>query len=240
MKSAFVTAIPIMFGYLMLGLACGILLNAAGLSTIQVGLLSLFVYSGAGQFMLANMIIAGIPTLTMLASITLVNSRQMLYSSALTRFFRKLPLGEKFLASMFVTDETFGIGVVKLQTADWSAAQLFALNTASHSSWIVATMIGSVLADAVTIPLAIASFGMTSIFICLLFSQKGRADYIVAGIVAFVATAIVKFTPFSGLAILIGAVIGVIAGITANRIRGIEDGLHSDAVSIGGGEDAVV
>ena len=52
-------AIPIMLGYVAIGIPCGILSNSIGMNALQVFLLSALFYSGAGQFMIPNMWLAG-------------------------------------------------------------------------------------------------------------------------------------------------------------------------------------
>ena len=75
-------ALPIMLGYVAIGVPCGILCDSIGLGPLQVFLLSALFYSGAGQFMIPNMWLAGAPIASIVASVSLVNTRQMLYSAA--------------------------------------------------------------------------------------------------------------------------------------------------------------
>ncbi len=72
-------ALPVMLGYVFLGIPCGILCQQVGMNPLQVFLLSMLFYSGAGQYMIPNMWLAGSPALAIIASVTLVNSRQLLY-----------------------------------------------------------------------------------------------------------------------------------------------------------------
>lgn len=44
--------------------------------------MSVLFYSGAGQFMIPNMWLAGAPIASIIASVSFVNTRQMLYSAA--------------------------------------------------------------------------------------------------------------------------------------------------------------
>ena len=53
-------ALPIVLGYLPVGMAFGVLARKAGLTTFEVGLMSLFVYAGASQFIAIEMISKGI------------------------------------------------------------------------------------------------------------------------------------------------------------------------------------
>ena len=60
---------------------------------------------------------------------------------------------------------------------------------------------------------------MTSIFICLLCSQKMSLDNIVAVVVSMVGVVACKAVGLSGPAILIGAVIGVIVAFAFSRVH---------------------
>ena len=56
-----------------------------------------------------------------------------------------------------------------------------------------------------------------SIFLCLLFSQKGSKANIAAALVAVLGVFLCKCIGLSGPAILIGALLGVVAGIMVSR-----------------------
>ena len=47
-------AIPIMLGYVAIGIPCGILEDSIGMNALQVFFLSCMFYSGAGQFMIQH------------------------------------------------------------------------------------------------------------------------------------------------------------------------------------------
>ena len=77
-KEAFQVAWPIVLGYIVLGIPCGILGVAAGMDVWMIAVMSLLFYSGAGQYMIPNMWLAGNPISAIIASVALVNTRQML------------------------------------------------------------------------------------------------------------------------------------------------------------------
>jgi predicted branched-subunit amino acid permease len=60
---------------------------------------------------------------------------------------------------------------------------------------------------------------MTSIFICLLCTQKITPENVVAALAAVVGVVACKLIGLSGPAILIGALVGVAAAIAAMWIR---------------------
>ena len=87
-SDGFITATPIMLAYLSLGTAAGIIGNEHGLSAVEVGLLSLLLYAGAGQFIFAEMHLA--PASSLISTILLINLRHLLYSSILAQHCRRL------------------------------------------------------------------------------------------------------------------------------------------------------
>ena len=73
--------------------------------------------------------------------------------------------------------------------------------------------------NAIGIPLAIASFAMTSIFICLLCTQKANVENVVAAAVAMLGVYVIKLVGLTGPAILLGAVAGVVAALCVSQVR---------------------
>ena len=91
------------------------------------------------------------------------------------------------------------------------------VNLFSQSSWALANVLGVLLGSLLTVPTALASFAMTSIFLCLLFSQPATKGNIAAGVVAVLGVYLAKCVGLSGPAILIGALLGVAAGMIVVR-----------------------
>lgn len=216
-KQALQMTAPIMVGYIFLGIPCGILSQSVGMDALQVFLLSALFYSGAGQYMIPNMWLLGSPMAAIIASVTLVNSRQMLYSASLSRFCENVNKRLAFLYGATVTDESFAVNVVKLEQGEWNIKGATLVNLFSQSSWALANVLGVLLGSLLTVPTALASFAMTSIFLCLLFSQPATKGNIAAGVVAVLGVYLAKCVGLSGPAILIGALLGVAAGMIVVR-----------------------
>ena len=86
-------------------------------------LLSALFYSGAGQFMIPNMWLAGSPLASIIASVSLVNTRQMLYSAAFAPACKGVRKRLAFLFSATVTDESYGVNTARLEAGDWSVGR---------------------------------------------------------------------------------------------------------------------
>lgn len=213
------TALPVMAGYVAIGMVAGIMQQQIGMNVWQVFLFSLIFYSGAGQFMLPNLWLAGTPLASAIASIGFVNSRQVLYSAALSQYCRSSKKWQSFLFAATVTDETFGVNVSRFKKGGYPVSQAVWVNLFSVFSWVISNIIGVVIGEAMSIPQVIASFAMTSIFICLLATQKfDRVTLIVSGVSAL-TVCILKAIGLSGPAILLGAICGVIVGLLVDKGR---------------------
>lgn len=210
---SFSAALPIMLGYVAIGLPCGILCSSIGLDAVQVLLLSALFYSGAGQFMIPNMWLAGSPIASIIASVSLVNTRQTLYAASFAPRCEGVKKRLAFLFAATVTDESYGVNTAKFAEGDWSVGRATAVNLMSQSSWALSNVVGVLVGNAVGVPLAIAAFAMTSIFICLLVSQKASAATFVAAGAAMLGVFTCKTIGLGGPAILVGALVGVMAAL---------------------------
>lgn len=219
LREPFKAALPIMLGYVAIGIPCGILCHSIGFNALQALLLSLIFYSGAGQFMIPNMYLAGTPIASIIASVSLVNTRQMLYAAS---FAPECKAASKRLAFIFaatVTDESYGVSISKFKEGNWSVKQALAVNLFSLSSWAFSNAVGVLVGSVIDIPLHIAAFAMTSIFICLLFTQKLTSANVIAAVCAIIGVYVCKLLGLGGVAILIGALFGVAIAFAWDTLR---------------------
>ncbi len=220
LKEPLSAALPVMVGYVFLGVPCGILAQQVGLDVLQTFLLSMLFYSGAGQYMIPNMWLAGSPMLAIVASVTLVNTRQLLYGASLSRFCHETPKRLSFLFGATVTDESFAVNLGRFSKGNWQVSQATAVNIFCQTTWALANVLGVVLGSLLTVPTALASFAMTSIFLCLLFSQSRTAANVAAALSAVLGVFLCKCVGLTGPAILIGALLGVATGMLVAKRGG--------------------
>lgn len=218
-KDGFKAALPIIAGYIVLGLPCGLLCQQAGINALEAFVMSITFYSGAGQYMIPNMWLAGSGPLAIIASVSLVNTRQTLYSTALSQFCTSCSKRLGFLFSATVTDESFGVNLARFENGGWDVQRATAVNLFSMFTWAFANAAGVILGNLVSVPTALASFAMTSIFICLLCMQKVNLVNLVTMVTAAAGVFVCKLVGLSGPAILIGAVAGVAVGYACATAR---------------------
>lgn len=220
------TAFPIMAGYVAIGLPCGIMEQQIGMDALQAFLLSCLFYSGAGQFMIPGMWVGGASVAAIIASVAAVNTRQILYSASLSKYCQDVGKRLSFFFAAGVTDESFGVNVQRFEQGGWKVSQALMVNFFSCMSWSTANLLGVLLGQMVNIPVAVGAFAMTSIFICLLCSQKLNRVNAVVVVAAIAGVVACKLVGLAGPAIILGACCGVAAGLLYLRRGG---GAHVDA-----------
>ena len=216
-------ALPIMAGYVAIGIPCGIMESAVGLTWWMSFLVSVTFYSGAGQFMIPNLYLAGMPIFSIVASVSFVNSRQILYSTAFSPYFAHVNKVLSFFFAATVTDESFGVNMERYQTyTSWTPMNALLVNVFSMLSWASANAVGCAVGAMLDLPLAITSFAMTSSFICLMCSQTVNRQTLTVMAFAFIGVFVCKLVGLSGASILLGAIVGVVAGMLTKPLEGEE------------------
>ncbi len=218
-RPAFKAALPIVLGYVAIGIPCGILSASIGMNALQVFMMCALFYSGAGQFMIPNMWLAGAPMASIILSVSFVNTRQMLYSAAFAPWCQNVSKKLAFWFAATVTDESFGVNMQQFEQGGWTVQRATLVNLFSQSSWTISCVVGVLIGNAIGIPLAIAAFAMTSIFICLLVTQEITPPNVVAAVCAMIGVFVCKCAGLPGPAIFIGALFGVACAIVFARIR---------------------
>lgn len=210
-----------MLGYVMIGLPCGLMEQAIGLNPLECFLVSCTFYSGAGQFMIPNMVLAGSPLYSIIASVSFVNTRQVLYSAAFSPFFQGVGKRLSFLFSATVTDESFGVNLEQFRVDPaWTPTHALLVNLCCMFTWGTANAVGCALGAVLDLPVAITSFAMTSIFICLLATQSITRQTLVVMVCSAIGVTVCKLVGLGGPAILLGAVAGVLCGLAYDRWGG--------------------
>lgn len=182
-KSTFIFALkkslPVLFGYLFLGSAFGIMLYDAGYNFIWAIFISLIVYAGSGQFLLVSLLssAASIPTVAVMT--LFINSRHMFYGLSFIDKFKKG--GWRYPFMIFsLTDETYSVNTsfstVPENVNETKARYLIGLF--DHIYWILGSVIGSLAGQLIPIDFTGIDFSMTAlfvvIFIDLIRAQTGR------------------------------------------------------------------
>lgn len=93
-------AVPVILGYIPVGIAYGIMARNAGLGWVQTMAFSLFVYTGAGQMASAGMIAMQISFAIIVLTVSIMNLRHIIMSTVVMERLKALPLMKRCLLSL--------------------------------------------------------------------------------------------------------------------------------------------
>lgn len=220
-------AVPVILGYVPIGIAYGILGVSAGVPAWAVIGMSVIVFAGSAQLVGVSLLGAGAAPLTLVATTLLLNLRHLLYSSALVPKLERMPKGRLAWVAAELTDETF---VMATRAAERRGRLGFAflagLNGISQLSWIAGSAVGALAGSLVGDPARLGlDYALTAMFIGLLALQlHGRRELFVAGVaaVASLVLAILGVGAWGALAATL------VASLVGMLLPGKEDPLVED------------
>lgn len=214
-------SIPVLLGYLTIGIAFGLLFTKAGFPWWLAPLMSVLVYAGAAQFMAIGLLASG-TGIAEIAILTLaINARHMVYGLSLLERFRSCPRFRPYLIYA-LTDETYGILTTVPPPEGSSAAEsedfYFALSFLDQSYWVLGSALGAAAGGLMSFDTRGLDFALTALFVVLLVEQtkavKKPAPYLMAA-----AAAAIAFFAFGPSNFLIASILIAIGGLLIARRR---------------------
>ena len=103
--------LPILLGVVPFGLIYGILALDAGLSAVQAQAMSLIVFAGSAQFVMAQLFALGTPATVIVVTAVLVNLRHALYSASVAPYVNHLSGRWRFGLAYLLTDEAYAVAI---------------------------------------------------------------------------------------------------------------------------------
>ena len=216
-----VRAVPIILGYLPIGLAFGVLASTAGLSIYSAVAMSVFVFAGSAQLISVGMIDVGAGVAAITMTVFLVNLRHMLMSAYLAPHLGRLKTWQQVLFSYEITDESFAVHSAYFRKQGVPpTAQLFGVNAAAHLAWISGTLLGAWLGAYLTFDIDAygVDYALPAMFIALLVMQIENVRHVIIALLAASLGLLFYLTGMSQLYIILATVIAATAGVFIKQI----------------------
>lgn len=124
--AAFPNTIPILAGFLFLGMTYGIYMNVSGFSFWYPCLMSLTIFAGSVEFVAVNLLLGAFHPIQALAMTLMLNARHLFYGISMLDRFRGLGLKKSISSSACVTKPFPSIILLKFRRM-WTGAGLCSL-----------------------------------------------------------------------------------------------------------------
>ena len=177
LRAAFPYTLPVLSGFLVLGMAYGVLMSSKGYGFIWSGLISLFVFAGSMQFVAMGMMAGGLEPVPLLLMTIMVNARHVFYGLSMLGKYRDTGWMKGYLI-FGLCDETYSI----LCSTDppegvdrrWF---MFFITLLDHFYWVAGSAVGGLLGMAIPFNVAGVEFSLTALFVVIFISQwQGARD----------------------------------------------------------------
>lgn len=170
-KTAFPRTLPVMAGYLFLGMGFGILLESKGYSFLWAFFMAVIIYAGSMQYVAIDLLAGGATLISTAIMTLMIQIRHLFYGLSLIDKYKGTR--KKKLVLMYeLTDETYSLvasaAVPEGIDRGWF---YFFISILDHGYWIIGCTVGGLLGSLVDFNTRGVDFVMTALFIVIFTDQ---------------------------------------------------------------------
>ena len=171
LRAAFPATIPVLTGYLCIGMAYGLLMANAGYGIFWALLLSLLCYAGSMEFVAVSLLTAGFDPVQALLMALMINARHAFYGLSMLEKYRGTGWARPFLI-FSLTDETYAVNcTLESLPPEKKRDTMFYLAVLSPIYWTAASALGGMLGQIIPFDMEGIDFCMTALFVTIFIDQ---------------------------------------------------------------------
>ena len=171
LKRAFSDSLPVMAGYLALGIGFGVLLHSKGYSVIWAFAMSCTIYGGSIQYAAVDLLSSGAGLITTGIMTLIINARHIFYGLSMLGKYQKVGRIKPYLI-FAMTDETYSIACTADLGDDINKNKYyFLLSLFDQCYWIIGSMLGVIISTVIKFNSAGVEFAMTALFVSIFVDQ---------------------------------------------------------------------
>ncbi|MBD5548293.1 MAG: branched-chain amino acid transporter AzlC [Lachnospiraceae bacterium] len=215
-RYAFKRSLPVMAGYLVLGMGFGILLEAKGYSVVWAFVMSVFIYAGSMQYVAVDLLAGGASLISAALMTLMVNARHLFYGISMIDRYKDMGAKKPYLV-FALTDETYSLvcsgdvpeGVDQKKYFFW-------VSLMNQSYWVIGSTAGALIGSLLVFNTAGIDFSMTALFIVVFVEQWKSAENHLSAVIG-VTVSVICLLIFGPESFLIPSMIAIAAVLTALR-----------------------
>ena len=172
MRRVFLDTVPVLTGYLFLGMGFGILLaEQTGKGVLWALFMAVCMLAGSGQYLAVSLIAGGAGVLSSAIATFLVNARHIFYGISLVDTYKGAGK-KKFYMIFGLTDETYSL-VTQNQPPEGMSrhAYCFFVTLFDHIYWVIGCVLGNLAGAYIPISFEGVEFVLTALFVTMFVEQ---------------------------------------------------------------------
>lgn len=179
LKKAFPYTIPVLTGYLFLGMAYGIYMTGSGFAPIYSTITSIIVFGGSLEFLIVSMFLAPFAPVQSFIMALMIQARHLFYGIAMLDKYKDFGL-KKFYLIFGLSDETFSVNCGMDAPEDVDKGWFYTFVTLlDQSYWVIGSTTGALIGSMLSFNLTGLDFVMTAMFVVIFLEQwiKDKKHY---------------------------------------------------------------
>ncbi len=213
---AFPHTLPVLAGFLVLGMAYGMLMLKNGYGPQWSVLMSAVAFCGSMQFVAITLLTTVFHPLEALLLSLLVNARHLFYGLSMLQKYKGFGRIKAFLIYT-LCDETFSIVSCVSPPEDIEPRYFyFSISFLHYCYWIIGTLIGGVLGSLITFNTQGLDFALTALFVVLFIEQMKKSENRIFGLIGVVVALASRFI-FGADNMVLPALAGVLVILIGGR-----------------------
>lgn len=171
LKTVFLKTLPVMAGYVVLGMGFGILLKANGYGVFWALAMSVFIYAGSMQFVGISLIASGASLISVALTTLMVNARHLFYGLSMIERYQGAGRKKPYLIHA-LTDETYSLVCADGAPPGTDPHQYyFFVSLFDQLYWVAGSVTGSLLGAVLPFDTTGIDFSMTALFVTVFIEQ---------------------------------------------------------------------
>lgn len=171
-KEAFLATLPVLTGYLVLGIGFGIIMDSEGFALPVSAAMGAFIYAGSMQYMAIGLMTSGASLVTVALTTLMVNARHLFYGISMIDKYKGTGAVKPYLI-FSLTDETYSLVCSDMEgKTDAERKRYYLLvSVLDHCYWIAGCVLGALLGSLISFDTAGIDFALTALFITVFTDQ---------------------------------------------------------------------
>lgn len=163
--------IPVMSGYLVLGIGFGMVLASRGYGVLWTLAMSVFIFAGSMQYVAIDLMTGGVSLITTALTTLAVNARHLFYGLSMIEKYKGVK--KKPFLIFTLTDETYSLVVNDAGTVDVEDKNgyYFWVSALDYGYWVSGSVLGSLIGSVLPFDMTGIDFSLTALFITVFVEQ---------------------------------------------------------------------
>ena len=216
LAAAFPHTVPVLTGYLVLGMAYGVLMQAKGYGAIWAFLMSAVAFCGSMQFVAITLLTGAFDPVGAFLMSLMVNARHLFYGVSMLGKYRGMGWAKVPLVYT-LSDETFSI-VSSVEPPEGMRARDFylAVSGLDYIYWVASSVLGALAGKLIRFDTTGMDFALTGLFVVLFIEQVKNPENRRSGVIGMACT-VAALAVFGADKLVIPAMILVLVVLLLGR-----------------------